>query len=122
MRKYIVALMVLGLIALGIGYANADSTRTIAHKFKAIAANAVVSSQGAVLYRVSGVATASPGVYGIYNCSAVGATALTVCATEGGTATSGNPITLVDFGSEGLVLDAGMTVLVSGCVVTIEWQ
>ena len=121
MKKFIVFLMVLGLVVLAIGYSSADSTRTISHKFKAITADAVVSTQGAVLYRVSGVASASPGVYGIYNCSTLITAAVTVCATEGGTATSGNPIELVDFGPEGLVLNAGMTVVLNGCTVCLEW-
>ncbi len=123
MKKLILAVMVLGLLALAISPApaGADSTRTIAHKFKAITANEVVSAQGAVLFKISGVATGSPGVYGIYNSSTLGGTTEAVCAVEGGEATSGDPVPNVDFGPEGLVLNAGLTVVVSNCTVVIEW-
>ena len=123
MKKFIVALMVLGLvIGLGVNASKADSTRTIAHKFKVFTADGVVSTQGAVLYRFSGVATASPGVFGLYNCTTLGTASDALCGTEGGTATSGNPIELVDFGPEGLVFDAGMTIVLNGCNVCLEWQ
>ena len=113
--------MVLGLLSLAIGSSSADSTRTIAHKFKAITADEVVSAQGAVLFKISGVATGSPGFYGIYNTSTFGAAVAAVCAVEGGEATSGDPVPNVDFGPEGLVLNAGLTVVVNNCTVVIEW-
>ena len=122
MKKLIVALMVLGLFVLTIGLSTADSTRTITHKFKAITADEVVSTQGAVLFRVSGVASGSPGVYGIYNCATLPTATASVCAVEGGKATSGDPVLPMDFGDEGLVLNAGMTVVVDSCTVVLEWM
>ncbi len=123
MKKLILAVMVLGLLALAIGSAPAvaDSTRTIAHKFKAVTADEVVSGQGAVLFKISGVASGSPGVYGIYNSSTLGGAILTTCAVEGGEATSGDPVPNVDFGPEGLVLNAGLTIVVDSCTVVVEW-
>lgn len=122
MRKYIVALMVLGLVfALVISSnSNAEQTRTISRKFRAFTASTAVS-QSAVIYRITGVATGNNSVFGIYNVGTLGGTAVTVCAVEGGEATSGDALPMYDFGEDGLVLDSGMTVVVSTCTIVVEY-
>ena len=121
MKKLIVALMVLGFIfALVSSYSDAATTRTINRKFRAFAANTAVA-QSAVIYRITGVATGSNSVFGIYNVGTLGGTAVTVCAVEGGEATSGDALPMYDFGEDGLVLNSGMTVVVSGCTIVVEY-
>jgi len=121
MKRFIVALMVLGLLFAWVGsYSDAASTRTINRKFRAFTASTAVS-QSAVIYRITGVATGSNSVFGIYNVGTLGGTAVTVCAVEGGEATSGDALPMYDFGEDGLVLNAGMTVIVSGCTIVVEY-
>jgi hypothetical protein len=122
MKKYIVALMVLGLtFALVISSnSNADTTRTIAHKFRTFTANTDVS-QSAVIYRITGVTTAANGVFGVYNVATAAAGSTSNCAIEGGEGTAGDALPHYDFGEDGLALDTGMSVIVSNCYVTIEY-
>ena len=120
-KKLLIALMVLGLVfALVIGSSNAEQTRTISRKFRAFTADTAVS-QSAVIYRITGVATGNNSVFGIYNVGTLGGTAVTVCAVEGGEATSGDALPMYDFGDDGLVLDSGMTVVVSNCTIVVEY-
>ena len=120
MKKLLIVLMVLGLVFVGILSSKADTTRTIPHKFRAFTANTAVA-QGATIYRISGVATGNNAVFGVYNSSTLGGTAVTVCAVEGGEATSGDPIEPLYFGEDGLTLDTGMSVVPTSCTIVIEY-
>jgi len=122
MKKYIVALMVLGLVfALAISSnSNADTTRTIAHKFKTFTAN-TDGGQGVTIYRITGVTTAANGVFGIYDVSTAGAATTSNCAIEGGEGTAGDALPHYDFGSDGLDLPNGFSAVVSNCYVTVEY-
>ncbi len=120
MKKILALLIVVALLGISLS-AFADTDRDIPRKFRAFTAN-TGGLQSCVIYRITGVATASPGVYGIYNTDSLKTAALTVCATEGGTATSGDQLEMYDFGDEGLNLNAGLTVIVSGCTIVIEYR
>ena len=123
MKKiFILILMVLVGISLILSNTKADETRTITHKFRAFTDDTAVS-QSAVIYRITGVATASNGVFGIYNSSDLTSanTVVTKCAVEGGEATSGDALPMYDFGKDGLVLDGGMTVVSTGCTIVVEY-
>src|SRR3989304_5901680 len=72
MKKILIALIVLGLIAVGVTISNADSTRTINHNFRAITSNITPPTEltllnGATIYRITGVATGANSVFGIYD-------------------------------------------------------
>ena len=126
MRKLIIALIVLGLIVVGVTISNADQTRVINHNFRAITANIAATSSPTVLsagtiYRITGYATGSNAVYAVYNAASASTIANTNVAIEGGEATSGDPLTMQYFGEEGLTLSTGMTFVVSNCVVVIEY-
>jgi len=120
MKKLLIALIVLGLIAIGTTVSNADSTRTIPHNFRAFAAD-TEGIPGGTIYRITGVATGSNSVFGIYNVATLEEAAVTVCAVEGGEATSGDPLPHYYFGEEGLQLNAGFTVVVYNCTIVVEY-
>lgn len=101
-------------------FAFADEARTIPHKFKAYDSSTAVT-QGKVIYRITGVATGSNAVFGVYNVGAINETSASNIAVEGGEATSGDAIPHMYFGEDGLVLDSGSTVIVSGCTIVIEY-
>jgi|SRR3990167_2860398 len=123
MKKLIIALIVLGLIIIGASISNADSTRVINHKFRAITSdkvNPTVLSAGTI-YRITGYASSSSGVFAIYNAAAVAPLTATEVAIEGGEATSGDSLPMYYFGEEGLTLSTGITVVSNGCTVVIEY-
>lgn len=123
MKRVIIALMVLGLMfSLAIGYASADSTRTIATKTHTTTASEVVSTQGVVIYKISGYANAASSLYGLYNATTLGTATASVCKFEGGEGTQYDSIPYVDFGEDGLVFNTGLTIVVSGAYVTIEYR
>lgn len=99
---------------------RADESRTIPHKFVAYTANTAVA-QSKTIFRITGVATASSAVFGIYNSTTLGGASTAVCAVEGGEATSGDALPQYDFGKEGLSLDTGSTVIVTGCTIVVEY-
>lgn len=119
-KLFIFVLLVLVGISLGIPNLKADEARTITHKFKAYTTDASVS-QSRVIYRITGVATANNGVFGIYNAIGTGSATESVCAVEGGEATSGDALPMYDFGPDGLVLDEGATVVITGCTIVVEY-
>ena len=120
--KKLFILVLLALVGIGLIIPNlkADEARTQPHKFRAFAESTAVA-QGATIFRISGVATGNNAVFGVYNSATLGGTAVTVCAIEGGEATSGDPIRPESFGSGGLTLDTGMSVVVSNCTIVIEY-
>jgi hypothetical protein len=123
MKKiFILVLMVLVGISLfsGLVPAKASESRTIPHKFRAFTESTSVA-QGITLYRITGKASASNGVFGIYNATTLGGASNSVCAVEGGEATSGDALPMYDFGDEGLTLNAGSTIVITGCIVVIEY-
>ena len=120
MKKILIALIVLGLIAIGVSTSSAEQTRKIAHKFKTFTAN-TDGGQGVTIFRITGVTTAANGVFGIYNVATAGAATTANCAVEGGEGTAGDALPHYYFGEEGLSLDAGFSVVVSNCYVTVEY-
>ena len=121
MKKiFILVLMVLVGVSLIFQNVKADEARTITHKFVAYTANTAVA-QSKTIFRITGVATSSNAVFGIYNSATLGGATTAVCAVEGGEATSGDALPQYTFGSEGLNLDIGSTVVVSGCTIVIEY-
>ena len=123
MKKLLIALIVLGLITIGTSISNADSTRTINHNFRAITSDVINPSvlPAGTIYRITGVATGSSGVFGIYNAATAAAAAVTNVAIEGGEATSGDALPVYYFGEEGITLSAGIVVIANGCTVVIEY-
>ncbi|KKL79003.1 hypothetical protein LCGC14_2019190 [marine sediment metagenome] len=125
MKKIIIALIVLGILAFGASLSSADSTRTINHNFRAIttetaAAGPAVLSAGTI-YRITGYATATNGVWAVYDSATASGIADSNCAIEGGEATSGDPFGHYDFGKEGLRFGNGIVVVAHGCTVVIEY-
>jgi len=120
MKKLLIALIVLGLIAVGSSISSADSTRTTPHKFRAFTTDTAVT-QGATIFRITGYVTETAGKFGIYNTSTLATASNTTVAVEGGEATDEDALAHMYFGEEGLTLDSGMTVVVYGCTVVIEY-
>lgn len=98
----------------------ADEARDIPHKFIAYTTSTAVA-QSKVIYRITGVATGSNAVFGIYNATTLGAATASTVAVEGGEATSGDALPNMTFGEDGLVLNSGSTVIVSNCTVVLEY-
>lgn len=121
MKKLFIVLLVLGLFAVGItSSTKAATTRTTPHKFTTYTADTAVA-QSRTIYRITGVTTATNGVFGIYNIGTTGAAANANLAIEGGEGTAGDALPHYDFGPDGISLDTGATVLVTNCNVTVEW-
>jgi len=120
MKKLIIALIVLGLIVIGVSVSNADNTRTMPHKYRTFSADTSVG-QGATIFRIMGYTTGSSATYGIFNSATIVGSAATNAAVEGGEATSGDALTTQYFGEEGLSLNAGMSVKINSCVLVIEY-
>ena len=120
MKKLFILVLAL-LIGIGLVISNtrADEARVIPHKFYAYTASTAVA-QGKTIYRITGIATAANAKYGIYNSATLGGASVSVCAVEGGEATSGDPLTAYYF-PEGLNLDAGSSIIISGCSVVVEY-
>jgi hypothetical protein len=119
MKKLLIALMVLALMA---GFVYAEADRTITHKMKVVAAaNTVVSAQGTVLYRVTGYASSSNAVYGIYDAATLGTCTATTVKVEGGEATQYDSLTTIDFGKEGIPLDTGLSIVTTTATVVVEY-
>lgn len=97
-----------------------DEARTIKHKFQAYTSNTSVS-QGKTIFRISGYATGANAVFGIYNVGTLAEASDANVATEGGEATSGDPIEPIDFGPDGLDLPDGSTVVRVNCTIVIEY-
>jgi len=121
MKKFII-LFVLALIgsSLFLSQSSATESRTISHKFLTVTTSTAYTA-GKTIYRITGVTTAANGVFGIYNTGTLAGADTTNCAIEGGEATAGYSLPHYDFGVDGLFLDAGSTVVVSNCYVTIEY-
>ena len=120
MKKVIVFLLALGILCVGIKFSQADGLRTQTHKFRTFTADTAVA-QGTTVYRITGVVTGASGVFGVYNAPSLGTATATVCAVEGGEATSGDALPHYNFGADGLDLPDGMTVVVNTCTVVIEY-
>lgn len=112
-----VALVGISLLLSGV---RADEARTIPHKFVAYSASTAVS-QSKVIYRITGVATGSNAIFGIYNAATIAAGDASNIAVEGGEATSGDALPNMTFGADGLILDTGSTVKISNCTIVIEY-
>ena len=126
MKKILIALIVLGLIAVGVTISNADSTRTINHNFRAITSNITPPTEltllsGATIYRITGVATGSNAVFGIYDSATRVGADNSNCAIEGGEATSGDALPVYYFGEDGLTLSNGVVVVTNNCTIVIEY-
>lgn len=123
MKKILLfVLMVLVGVSLfsGVIPVKASEERTITHKFQAYTESTAVA-QSKTIFRITGVATGSNAVFGIYNSTTLGGASTAVCAVEGGEATSGDALPQYNFGSEGLNLDTGSTVVISGCTIVVEY-
>ncbi len=119
--KKILFIILVGLIGIALVAQGlfAEDGRTIIHKFKAYTASTAVT-QSKTIYRITGVATGSNAVFGIYNAGTLGDADSDTIAVEGGEATSGDALPVLEF-PDGLNLDSGSTVIVSGCTVVIEY-
>ena len=122
MKRLLISLVVLGLLVslATMTKVTAENTRDMPHKFRAFTAN-TEGLPGCNIFRITGVATASNGVFGLYNSATLAAAAATNVAVEGGEATSGDPLPLYEFSGEGLALNTGLTVVRDGCTVVIEY-
>lgn len=120
MKKLLIALIVLGLIAVGISSSKAESTRTTPHKFRAFSSD-TEGLQGATIYRITGYATGNNSTFAIHNVATLEDSGLTTAAVEGGEATSGDALPHMYFGENGITLDTGLTVDVASCVIVIEY-
>ena len=120
MKKLIIALILLGFCVANVSFA--DSSRTIQRKSKVIIASEVTSTQGVVIYKVTGYANAANAIFGLYNTTTLGAAAASNCKVEGGEATQYDSLSTLDFGDEGLVFDTGLVAVISGAYVVIEYQ
>lgn len=120
-KLFILCLLALVGISMVLPQLRADEARTIARKSKVITGNEVTSTQGIVLYKVTGYANTASAVYGLYNASSLAATTVLSCKVEGGEATQYDSLPTLDFGSEGLNFDSGLTVVTSGAYVVIEY-
>ncbi len=121
MKKYFVLILALLIgISFFISNARSDEARTIPHKFVAYTSSTAVA-QSKTIFRITGVATANNAKFGVYNSTTLGGASTSVCAVEGGEATSGDALPHMTFGDEGLSLDTGSTVIISGCTIVIEY-
>lgn len=120
MKKILIALLVLGLIAIGTSYSNASSTRTISHKFRTFTTDTSVA-QGATIFRITGYTTSTTAIFGIHNTDDIQSISATTAAVEGGEASSGDALPHYYFGEDGLDLDSGMTVKINDCVIVVEY-
>ncbi len=119
MKKIIVLLIAVLVIGSSV-LAFAETTRDTPRKFMAFSSN-TEGLQACNIYRITGVATNSNAVFGIYNEADLEDCALTNLAVEGGEATSGDALPMYDFGDEGLNLNAAMSVVVSTCTIVVEY-
>ena len=120
--KKILFLILVGLIGVLLVSQGifASEERTIPHKFIAYTASTAVA-QSKTIYRITGVATASNAVFGIYSCGTLGEAAATNVAIEGGEATSGDALPMYEF-PDGLDIPGGSTIVSEiGAVVVIEY-
>lgn len=123
MKRFIVALMVLGLCFMLVSLpTQAASTRTIPFKTRTVIAHEVVSAQGADVFYLSGYANAASAVFGLYDAATLDDTATTNCKFEGGEATQWDSIVPVDFGPDGLRFNTGLTVVTSGAYISIVYR
>ena len=121
-KKLLIVLMVLGIIFAGSLFSHADTTRTIPTKAITVTSNTVVSAQGCVVYKVTGYANASNATYALSNSTNASTTpSATEIKVEGGEATQYDSLPTLDFGSEGLVFDTGLTVFTVGSYLSIEY-
>ncbi len=119
--KKLLILVLMVLVGLGLfSFAFADDTRTITHKFVGYTASTAVA-QSKTIFRITGVATGSNAVFGIYNATTLGTAIASAVAVEGGEATSGDALPHMEFGTDGLDIPAGSTVLLYNCSIVIEY-
>lgn len=116
MKKIFALLIIVGLAIL-VATSFADTDRDVPHKFRVFTANSL-NNASVVIWRITGVTTATNGVFGIYD-GTTGAT--TSCAIEGGEATAGDALPMYYF-PEGLHLKTALTVVVSNCYVVLEYN
>jgi len=120
MKKILALLIVIGLL-IGSTFAFAATDRDTSRKFRSFDAS-TEGLQSCTIYRITGVATGTPGYFGIYNIDTLETASKTYCAVEGGAATAGTSIIMYDFGEEGLKLNSAMTVIVTDCTVVLEYD
>ena len=112
------------MVLVGISFVTAsfaDEARTITKKSKGVTATGSISAQGAVLYKVTGYASANSAVYGLYNATTYAASTSTAVKVEGGEATQYDSLPTLDFGDEGLVFDTGIYAVISNAYVIVEY-
>lgn len=131
MKKISILLLVV-LFGFGLCFseAQADPTRTIPMKTGvALHTNTLITGNGGVLYKVVGRATSAAASYIIYDYATV-AEALGGGAsnsgsnilTEGGEATQYDPISLLDFGDEGIRFRSGLVIVTSTADVVVHYR
>jgi len=129
MKKLIIALLVLGMLAVGVQVSNADSTRTINHSYMAVTSGTTspntidgnFETVSMTIYRITGYATGSNSTFGIYNTTTEETMTNAKVAIEGGEATSGDPLPVYDFGDSGLRIPAGTVIRCVNCTIVIEY-
>lgn len=129
MNNLILALMVMfGICIVDISYANEARTIPFKHGV-AKDADTVITSNGGVLYLVTGDAEDSNCGYSIHDASnkhvpssdntwATNANTL----VEGGEATDEDSLTTIDFGPEGIPFTYGLVVMTSTCNVSVLYR
>jgi len=122
MKKFIIALMVLGFICrIGFGISQAESTRTIAKKGKAISSSEQTAAHGITLYKVTGYATTDAAKYTLYDASTYSLVADSTAKLAGGEASAYDSLPTIDFGEEGMRFNSGLYSSISNCTIAIEY-
>ena len=122
-KIFILVLMVLVGISLIFVNLRAEEARTIPYKTGvAKGARTVIVTHGGTLYRVTGYASSANAIYGIYDASAI-----TSCGTidplvEGGEATQYDSLATLDFGSEGIPFNTGLTIMTTTAYVNVIYR
>jgi len=120
--KKLIFIILVGLIGFSLVAQGlfASEERTQPHKFVAYTADTSVA-QSKTIFRITGVVTGASGSFGIYNSTTIEGATNSNIAVEGGEASSGDALPVYDFGPDGLILDAGSSVVVNTCTVVIEY-
>jgi len=124
MRKiFILALMVLVGIGLCFSNSRADEARTIPMKSgTALSASTVISAHGATVYQVIGYAASANAVYSVHNAATVLTAGNSNVMAEGGEASQYDSFPTINFGTDGLNFDTGVTVITTTASVNVLYR
>lgn len=129
--KKLFILFFIALIGISLSSINvkADNRRTIPMKHGvARGSNTTIVANGGTLYMVSGYASSSSCRYSIHDASSlIGLTSTTRALdsntmAEGGEGTQYDGFPLLDFGSEGITFNNGLSIVTSTCDVAVAYR